>query len=341
VARVVPPWDLEFTGEKIPCLMCGRAERTKIVGERRDVGVCEACSVHLFWAWRGEVDDADPAVVPDETRGRVECVKVVLSNLRAPSSGRAEPESPSSYELALVFRPDGGIDFPSTDLRADESCEDAALRALAQHGVLSWPSFIEPLYAALSPRGRMARVMVATAYTTWQPDPVGGVRAAPAELGKPQWREWPPWDHARDLRALYLAMGDVWPLRIWKHVAARENRTVGITTCVRRAASEYIFMQQALRAGCRDVDTSAAELLRRNMSEDEKTVDRLLGERERRIIELREQEAREAPAAAPDPGDDAADQLEEVELSSDLGAGEEPSSTGVDDPFADEPPGAT
>jgi hypothetical protein len=326
----LPPWGYEFSDSRVPCLMCRERERTTIVGSRPDVGICEACAVHLYWSWRKLVPDAEPG--PEESRGRVERVKVVLSRLKTlPDGKRADPEVSESYELALAFRPDGGLDFSSVDLRKGEGCVDAAVRALRQHGVHTWPRFVEPLYAALSPRGRLARVMLATAHTTWLPDQRGGVTTAPAPEGYLQWRDFGSWDETgmSDLRALYQGLRDVWPLRIWKYVA-QEPRPAEITTCVRRAAAEYIYMQQDLRSGKKDVDTSAAELLRRGMSDDEVRVAGLLGEQERNLAELIEQEG-------PAPGDEGGD-LADVDPS-DLVPGEiSPDGVdladGEDDPFA-------
>jgi hypothetical protein len=303
----VPPWDYTFSGVGFPCLMCDNKTRTSIVltgprvknpGPRFTHGICEACAVHLYWAWHERVPDADLAG-PDELRKDVERVKVVLSRLKTVDGKSANPEVTESYQFALVIRPDGGLDLPSADLLRGETCVDAAVRALKQHGAHTWPCFVEPLYAALSPRGRLARVMLAVAYTTWTRDKDDRLVAAPAESGQLKWRDRPPWEEAPDLCALYLALRDVWPLRIWKHVA-RDPHPSEITTCVRRAAAEYIYMQQDLRADKRGVDTSAAEILRRSMSDDEKMVDRRLGDVERGQAEIREQEAQVIQGPAED-----------------------------------------
>ena len=340
----VPPWDYTFSGAGFPCLMCDNKTRTSIVltgdsrvknpGPRFTHGICEACAVHLYWAWHERVPDADQAG-PDELRKDVERVKVLLSRLKTVDGKSANPEVTESYQFALTIRKDGGLDLPSADLLRGETCVDAAVRALKQHGVHTWPCFVEPLYAALSPRGRLARVMLATAYTTWTKDKDDRLIAAPAESGQLKWRDRPPWEEAPDLCALYLALRDVWPLRIWKHVA-RDPHPGEITTCVRRAAAEYIYMQQDLRADKKGVDTSAAEILRRSMSDDEKMVDRRLGDVERGQAEILEQESQVIQGQAADgsttanvasganvasdpelPDDDAPDQLPD-----DLFAGE-------------------
>ena len=366
----VPPWDYKFTGDGATCLVCGVAQRTAIVrmpdpadpgvvpakpepaaidststvvattSAPPEVGVCEACVIHMYWAWRGIVPDADQAG-PDESLGEVERVKVVVSALRVlPGDKRADPEHPDSYQVALVVRPDGGLDLPSADLRPRDTCAAAAARALAQHGVLTWDCFVEPLYAALSPRGRLSRVMLATAYTTWERDPLGGVRAAPAPAGKLQWRDGPPWEEAHGLRALYLGLRDVWPLRVWKYVA-RDPRPSQVTTIVRRAAAEYIYMQQDLRSGVPGVDTSAAELLRRGMSEDEKMVEKLLGTEERGLAEVLEQEQEQGAKENIMIGSEAVavPMGAQPSLASDAELDEPPGDLdegGADDPLADE-----
>jgi hypothetical protein len=336
----VPPWDYTFSGAGFPCLMCGGKKRTEIVlvntsraknpGPRFTHGICEACAVHLYWAWHERVPDADQAG-PDERRKDVERVKVVLSCLKTLDGKSANPEVIESYQFALVQRPDGGLDLPSADLRRGETCVEAAVRALGQHGAYTWPCFVEPLYAALSPRGRFARVMLATAYTTWTRDKDGRLVAAPAESGQLKWRDKPPWEEAPDLCTLYLALRDVWPLRIWKHVA-RDPHPSEITINVRRAAAEYIYMQQDLRAGKRGVDTSAAEILRRAMSDDEKMVDRRLGDAERGFGEIREQEAQGIQGQATAEKESAANDVLDTELPVDDAVDQLP-----DDLFAGEP----
>jgi hypothetical protein len=295
-------------------------------------GICEACAVHLYWIWHEVEEDADPTRI-DEHRREAEKVKVILSRLPKLAEGTANPEVPESYELAMSLRE--GVDFPSVDLLPGESYQAAAVRALDKHGYITWQPFVEPLYAALSPRGRLARVVLVTAYTQWQTDvEEGGSKLREAPAGGLVWRRWPPWEEASDLSSLYLALRDVWPLRLWKRLA-REQRLEGVTTCLRRAAAEFLYMQQALRAGKKDVDTSASELLRRNMSDDEKVIVKKLEEQEGRLVVFREQELAEKgpeiqapPAAAPE--------MPEAPEPVDLVPGEI-SEDGEDDPFAGEP----
>jgi hypothetical protein len=307
-----PPCEIRFAPaeEGLPCLMCGCAARTvatRLSGSpKMTVGICESCSVHVYWTWKQLYQDADPGE-PDES-GALASVRVVLARrARLPSGELAAPGAPESYEVAMVRRSaedksdkaDGGVDLPSANVRKGEPLYDAVKEALGKHGVVTWAPCVEPLYAALSPRGRLVRVVLVTAYTTWKRESEGA-RLADAPAGKlDDWRPWPPWEQAPDLAALYIGLRDVWPLRIWKHElreGSREGRAEEISTCLRRAAAEYIYLQQDLRTKKPGVDASAAEILRRGMSNDEKLVEKMLAEDERRLAERLEQEAAEKRA---------------------------------------------
>lgn len=299
-----PPCEIRFAlpEEGLPCLMCGCAARTVATRlsslPKMTVGICEACSVHAYWTWKSLYPDADPGE-PDES-GVFGSVRVVLARRsRLPSGELAAPGAPEAFDVAMVRRSvesDSGVDLPSAIIRSkNEPLFDAVKEALGRHGVVTWAPCIEPLYAALSPRGRLARVVLVTAYTTWTRDDEG-TRLADAPGGKLDWRPWPPWERAPDLAALYIGLRDVWPLRVWKHELATEGRAEEICTFLRRAAAEYIYLQQNLRTGKPGVDASAAEILRRSMSDDEKLVEKQLAEEERKQAERLEQEAAEKRA---------------------------------------------
>ena len=297
-----PPCEIRFAlpEEGLPCLLCGCAVRTvatRLSGTpKMTVGICEACSVHAYWTWKSLYPDADPGE-PDES-GAFGSVRVVLvRRSRLPSGELAAPGAPEAFDVAMVRRSvesDSGVDLPSATIRKKEPLFDAVKEALGRHGVVTWAPFVEPLYAALSPRGRLARVVLVTAYTTWARDSEG-TRLADAPGGKLDWRPWPPWERAPDLAALYIGLRDVWPIRVWKHDFT-EGGPEEICTFLRRAAAEYIYLQQDLRTGEPGVDASAAEILRRGMSDDEKLVERLLVEAELRLAERLEQEAAEKRA---------------------------------------------
>jgi hypothetical protein len=264
----VTGWSYEFAAGTVPCLFCGNSERVVLRSPLRgEAGVCEACSVHLYWIWRRLAGDAAPREAGSDAL-RPARVKVVVARLTRLSSGLpAPPETPYSYQVGFVAGPDGTLDLPTADLAPDEKEEAAAERALAFAGVGTWPVMLEPLYAAHTPRGSLARVYLARAY----------VLLDRQEDSRLLWREWPPWEHARGMEGFYLALRDVWQLRINSHVA-RETRTDELSVLVRRGAHEYVKIQQALRSGARDVDTSMAEYLRRSMTDDEKWVDKILRE---------------------------------------------------------------
>jgi hypothetical protein len=289
----VTGWNYEFAADAVPCLYCGNSERVVLRNVLRpEVGVCEACSAHLYWIWRKLSGDAPPRAAADSLRPAR--VKVVVSRLgRLPSGQPNPPDTPYSYEVGFVSGPgpDGSLDLPTADLQPGEEEVAAAERALASAGAGTWPCMLEPLYAAHTPRGSLARVYLARAY----------VLPERKEDDKILWRGWPPWDHARGMEGFYLALRDVWQLRINSHLA-RDPRTAELSVLVRRGAHEYVKIQQALRSGARDVDTSMAEYLRRSMTDDEKWVDRVLREEHEKLAAADAEKA-EAAASAVVPGD--------------------------------------
>jgi hypothetical protein len=238
--------------------------------------------VHSYWAWKTVPDCAEPSP-PDEVRVAVERVKVVVSGLvQLPSGKVADPSAPESYQFVVTM---DQADFPSAVLQPGETVVEAVGRALEQVGLVTWPPFVEPLYSALTPRGRLAKVVLVTAFACTRPRTSWS------------WKPWPPWKIDSPMANLYEALRDVWVLRIWKHLA-REPRTAGITTMLRDAASKYIKIQQDLRAGVSGVDTSLVEYLRRGMSDDEKLIERLLREHEELGVELDQQKETDREMAA-------------------------------------------
>ena len=133
---------------------------------------------------------------------------------------------------------------------------------------------------------------------------------------------WPPWKHvAGGMEGFYLALQDVWQLRIDAHLA-KDPRTAELSVLVREGAAKYVKIQQALR-GKREVDSSMAEYLRRSMTDDEKWVDKVLREDEQRLAEVAAEKAETAAAerpAGPDPGPTGFE--EDAPAGQDLPAGE-------------------
>jgi hypothetical protein len=302
----IPPWPREFRGplSGISCAFCGATSRTVVVVTNPggcQVGACEACSAHLCWTWRELDPDVDPSP-PSDRPTKPSCVRVLVTKLARVEGGRADPGHPASYEALMVEQPDGDLDLPSAEVSDSESISAASARALAELGLGTWPALVESLYAAISPRGRLVEVTLALAYT----DYLQALEIKPpSSTRKHDFRPWPPWDKAESMASLYLALRDVWPLRIAKHLAG-DPRTSSITTQLRRGAAEYVKMQRDLRSAKsrEDVDTSVAEMLYGGMSDDERLV-------VKKIKEIEEADAAEAPAeiladAQAEPGADVA-----------------------------------
>lgn len=302
MTKRVPGWEYAFrTG--VPCLYCDNDERVVLIPSRDGapfiIGVCEACASHLTWIWRQSPPDASLA----DDAGEATRIKVVVA--RSLSGEDSDADHPHSYEFAMAAQPDGGIDFPTSELAAGEDEFAAVSRALAQVGLAAWPPFCETLYEGHTPRGRVARLVLVTACAK-----------VPDLKLDPQWRAWPPWEHAPGMGGLYKALRHVWPLRIWKH-QAQEPRTAGVTTILREGAAKYVQIQRDVRAGVPNVDTSMLEYLRRVMTDDEKLVDKQLREYEQLEAEIREERGGEE-----DVGEDAESSDPETPL--DEPGGEDP-----------------
>ena len=301
MTKRVPGWEYAFrTG--VPCLFCDNDERVVLIPSRDGapfiIGVCEACASHLTWIWRQSPPDASLA----DDAGEATRIKVVVA--RSLSGEDSDADHPHSYEFAMAAQPDGGIDFPTAELAAGEDEFAAVSRALAQVGLAAWPPFCETLYEGHTPRGRVARLVLVTACAK-----------VPDLKLDPQWRAWPPWEHAPGMGGLYKALRHVWPLRIWKHLA-QEPRTAGVTTILREGAAKYVQIQRDARAGVPNVDTSMLEYLRRVMTDDEKLVDKQLREYEQLEAEIREErgsEVSEEDAEATEAGEVADDAVEDDE----------------------------
>jgi hypothetical protein len=259
----LPPWQYEF--RKMSCLFCGNDERIVLVGVAdpqsppASIGICEACAVHAHWTWRMLAGDAAPA----EDSGQVTRVKVVVSRLAKLSTEGGElckADHPGSYELVMAPGVDGYHDLPTAELQPGEKELEAAARALASVGLVTWSVFLEPLFTAHSPRGSLVRIYLVTAYAD---APDQAMVVAP-----PAWRRWPPWDHARGLYGLYASLREIWPLRI-AVLRTLEPSREQITTRIRKGAAEYIRLQQRLRVDP-DIDVSMAKYLRQSMSDDER-----------------------------------------------------------------------
>jgi len=261
------------------CFLCGGDERVVLVrsgAELPGVGVCEACSVHVRCAWREAPGDAPPAQgVARVTRVKALVLRLAELGEAARSEGlEADPTCASSYEVAMVVGSGGELDLPSQDVSAEDSELSAVLRSLAACGISTWEPLVEPLYAAHTARGRVARVYLVRAWHS------------PSDLV--QWRPWPPWEHAPSSGALYLALRDVMRYR-----APSLKPLSALSVRVREAAHRYVQIQRSLRAKVCGVDSSMLPLLRQSMSEDEKVVDRLVREHDEVEADVLRQEVAE------------------------------------------------
>jgi hypothetical protein len=292
----VPAWEHRFSSGPA-CVMCGSTSRTVVANlTRDDLGVCEACSVLLYRAWHDMPEDLLPPELDGEQR-EADRSKVLLMRLR-----KGRPESLDSYEVAFCPTEEG-LDLPTVKVADKQDEVDAVVTSLASYGVVTWPPFVDTLYTALSPRGKLVRLVFVSAYTHWQKDEEGGVSTAGPKSGERElrWLDWPPWKRAAGMASLLVGLRDVMPVRVWRHFKGEEtSRKDSLVTVLRRAASEYIYMQQDLRAGEVGVDVTGAELLRRNMSADEKEVDRLVRVHEEVAVEEKRQKEEEKPGTPPE-----------------------------------------
>jgi hypothetical protein len=237
--------------------------------------------VHGYRIWHELPGDF---VVPSSpAEGEIAVVKVVVARRRDACS----PLLPGSYEIVMGPGLGGEPDLPSADV-GDDGEEAAVARALAGVDLYAWDSFVEPIYAAHTPRGCLAEVYLVRAFAR---------RSGQGELA---WRGWPPWEHATGLGTFYRGLGLAWPLVLREHFGQpSESRTSEICVEMRRAAREYVELKRAVRRGER-VDESMSEYFRRAMSDDEKWIDREIREHEENLA------AAQADVAEKDRGEDSA-----------------------------------
>jgi ADP-ribose pyrophosphatase YjhB (NUDIX family) len=315
----MPPWDYTFR-EGIPCAFCGNAETIVLLGPGALHGICEPCSAHVHWVWRLLPGEAPPV----EASKKPQRVKVLAGKLYTPSGDLpVVPEVAGCYQFAMVRRGDAW-DLPSADVGDGEGAELVAVReALAEAGLGSWPTMLEPLYTGYAPRGRLVKVYLARSWYAIVPD------------NEPQFRPWPVSDHVGSAAGFYLALEQVFPLRLWKHMA-KEPRPDAVTFKVRHGAVEYARVQEKIRRG-EEADASCLDLLYQRMTDDERFVVKQLAETSEREVERATDEASAAEvstkaAVAGDEEVELDEGDEEVELDEgDDGEGEIPAEVFKDD----------
>jgi hypothetical protein len=278
-----PGWDFSHIMDpSVKCAFCLKSDTPMLVRGGQNVGVCETCAVIAHYLWRkapGEV----PPEYPESAKTEVSKVYVLIPKLGktnvtfAPDGSEvhspADPLLPSSYEFVMQVNEEGSLDLPGVTVIPGETLRMAAERALGLLKVLTWPipSFIEPLYTAYTPRGRLAAVMLVTAWRLVDEDAV---------VDGLEWRKWPLSNKSTPMGGFYKALEPIWAMRLNQHYQQRSMHTEKISVRVFGSGSKYIALQQGLRMKKPDLDTSLAEIMKRLMSDDEKVVEKLIAEHE-------------------------------------------------------------
>lgn len=293
--KLVRSWNYVFlTDETVSCLFCRQKDRPQLVRTASETdlpesvppkdGLCEACSVHAYHLWQKSKGDFPPGF-HDEVACKVSRVKVLVPRIMTSVSGKADPGPVGSYEFLLAQ--DGEIwDLPGADLTGANTEVEAAVNALKDVGIITWNQFIEPLWMGFTPRGRLASVVMVTAWT--KPE---GLVSKPSG-----WRNWPVHDHVPDsLKGFYLGLAQAWSLRLFKHHSiVLSQRTDEISVCLREGAVKYIEIQRGRRNNKKDLDVSMAEYAKKSMSDDERKIEHLIEKYETGEVEVAKLEAEKA-----------------------------------------------
>ena len=275
---------LEYAIDRRPgmsCMICHAVDRSLLF--RKDeplVGICEPCTLAAHWAWRrlsGEI----PPGFPGEDLGRVSTVfALVVRRKEVPKldaapgdqeeTVRAPAELNSSWEFLLVDGGDGTFSPPSISLDQQPDLRDlsrAALAALSEAGLVSWPELAEPLFTGYSPRGRLVSVVLARGWADLSSS------HAPLSPARMAWRSWPLSSHTGPMAGFWRSMETVWSLRLHKHCVVEDNGELCVR--LREAACRHIDLQIALRDG-KSSDSSMSAIYKSAMSVDELAVERLI-----------------------------------------------------------------
>jgi len=249
-------WEPEFSHD-VSCYLCGLKGRPvagpKSSGEKR--GICEACSIELYWTWHDMPRDKDP--VTESLRP----VRVKVLVPRLTSDGGQYPELVASYSIAMQ-KGDSDLDLPTAELRTEDAYKVAVLDALRPLGISTWPWCIERLYDAHSPTGDFVRVVMLTAWTTDKAKDEEGHSLV-------EWRPWPPWEHALGTAGLYLILRETFDLhlRLWR---LRNAEAKSFSVELRQGAATYLRSQLSLRKGDDKIDSTMLAYARDSMSDEEK-----------------------------------------------------------------------
>jgi hypothetical protein len=294
-----PDWDFSFMMDpSVKCSFCLKSDMPMLVRGGEVMGLCEPCAAIVHHLWRqapGEV----PPEYPESAKTEISKVYVLIPKLGNTNvkivddkevHTKAEAVLPSSYEFVMRPNEQGLLDLPGVNVLPGESLRLAAERALRLVKAMTWPhpDFIQPLYTAYTPRGRLAAVMLVTAWRLEDADA--------AEDGL-DWRKWPIYRKPTPMAGFYKALDSVWAMRLDQHYRAT-TRTEMISVRVRGAGAKYIALQQLVRAQTPDLDTSLAEVMRRLMTDDERLIDKFVGEHEILSRELLQQKKADAQAVS-------------------------------------------
>ena len=248
------------------CILCHSTDRPLLFhkGEQL-VGICEPCSNLGHWVWQqlsGEIP-----LGFGETGNQVVRTYILIARRRQVPKEDAGPndvertvaapaEINTSWEFMFLDLLDGSLDLPSVRYRSN------LLRGLADLGLSSWETLIEPLYSSYTPRGHLVQVVLARGWFET------GTRT-----GCNCWRPWPISTHVGAMAGFWRAMETVWPLRLYKHCT--ENLTSEMCVQMREAARKYVELQSAVQEG-RTSDASMLLSLQASMSVDELAIARMI-----------------------------------------------------------------
>jgi hypothetical protein len=288
--RYRPEWDYSFTMDGVmSCAFCMTQDRPIFVRGGQTIGVCESCAGIAHFMWKQEPGDVPPSFTEAATKD-VTRVYLVIPRL---SQTRAKPHSElaTDYEFVVVTDEEGKLDLPSAVVAKDEKLNVAAVRALGALGLSTWsrPDFLETLYTAYTPRGRLATVMLVR---SWR------LENAQATNDTLAWRSWDDLNKSSAMTGFYTALEPVWAMRVFRHNRATgENPTTDISVRVRSIAAQFIELQKGLREGDKNLDTSMFEYMKRKVTDDEKAIDKLITQHETQSRLLANQKSKDALAA--------------------------------------------
>jgi hypothetical protein len=233
-----PPWDFSFVMDgEVKCAFCLKSDMPMLVRGGETTGVCEPCVAIAHHLWRqapGEV----PPDYPESAKTEVARVYVLIPRLGGSNiklidgqevHTKADPVLPGSYEFVMRKNEDGLLDLPGAYVQPGEDLRVAAERALGLVKIQTWPhpKFIEPLYTAYTPRGRLASVMLVTAWRLEKADAVDDGL---------DWRAWPLSSKPTSMAGFYKALETIWEMRLFQHHRA-STHTEAISVRVRGAAA--------------------------------------------------------------------------------------------------------